>query len=646
MSLEARKVLTNYWGYSTFRPVQEEIIDSLLNNTDTLALLPTGGGKSICFQVPAMIKKGTCIVVTPLIALMKDQVTNLKKKRIKAAAIYTGMHIDEIEAVYSNALYGDLKFLYLSPERLASDVARNVISKMEVSLLAVDEAHCISQWGYDFRPSYLQISEIRNLIPNVPVLATTATATPNVVTDIMEKLRFSKPNLMKSSFERRNLSYNVIREYDKTGLLIRMLKANDNCGIVYVRSRRKTRELAEILNKNNINATFYHAGLDAKTRDVRQKEWSLGRVKIIVATNAFGMGIDKANVRTVIHYDLPDSIESYFQEAGRAGRDLQQSAAYLLFNNNDVTRAKELLKASFPEISMIKKVYGALGNYFLIPEGSGKDTGYDFDIVSFANNYKFDILQVYSSIKFLEKEGFILYIQSAGQYSKLFVPLKKGDLYRFIVENPGSDRLLKEIMRSYSGIFTDYININESQLAKRAEMKKEDVITKLAYFNKQKIISYIPIRTKPQLVYAYERLSSKHIQLSDENYRDQKQASEQRLNSILDFVNSSLSCRSKELLEYFGEIKARRCGICDVCISENSLDLNKIEFQKIEQLIHTSLISKSRHLYELIAIISDYDEDHVIQVIRWLIDNQKIVRNKDESLTWYNQLDLGFDSNN
>ncbi|MBC8319701.1 MAG: RecQ family ATP-dependent DNA helicase [Bacteroidetes bacterium] len=643
MSSEAKKILVSFWGHNAFRPMQEEIIDSVLAGNDTLALLPTGGGKSVCFQVPALIKEGTCIVITPLIALMKDQVANLKINKIKAAAIYTGMHRDEIESVYSNAIAGNLKFLYISPERLFTPVARDVIGRMKVSILAIDEAHCISQWGYDFRPPYLKITEIRPIIPDVPLLALTATATPAVVMDIMAKLDFKKPNVLKTSFERRNLAYNVIKEFDKTGFLLRTLKDSNNTAIIYVRNRRKTRELAEILKKNEISATYYHAGLDAKTRDERQKDWSLGRIKVIVATNAFGMGIDKANVRHVIHYDLPDSIESYFQEAGRAGRDLKPSTAVLLYNNTDIARAKAMFKASFPPMSVIRNVYNALGNYFQIPEGSGKDMGFDFDIADFANQYNFDILQSYNSIKFLEREGFLIYIQSAGQYSKLFVPLNKEDLYRFTVENPGADRLLKEIMRSYSGVFTEFININETLLAKRAEMTREDVVKRLLYFDKQKVISYVPIKTKPQLVFAYERLSSKHIEFSDDNYQNLKKASEIRLNAMLDFVNNLLQCRSKLLLEYFGEKKPRRCGICDVCISKNKVDLNEIEFTTIENIIKELLNNSPKHLYELVSFIDDFNEDDIIQVVRWLIDNNKVIRHKDETLSWYNQLDINFD---
>ncbi len=643
MSLEAKKILVSYWGFSSFRPMQEEIIDSILLGKDTLALLPTGGGKSICFQVPALMKEGTCIVITPLIALMKDQVANLKKNKIKAAAIYSGMHRDEIESIYSNAITGNLKFLYISPERLLTPVAQDVISRMKVSILTVDEAHCISQWGYDFRPPYLKIADIRPIIPDIPILALTATATQAVVSDITEKLNFRTPNLLKTSFERRNLSYNVINEFDKTGFLIRKLKDDNNTAIIYVRNRKKTRELAEILQKNNISASYYHAGLDAKTRDERQKDWSLGRVKIIVATNAFGMGIDKSNVRYVFHYDLPDSIESYFQEAGRAGRDLQASKAILLYNSNDIVKAKDMLKTSFPPIDFIKNVYNALGNYFQIPEGSGKDQGFDFKIAEFSNQYNYNILQVYNSIKFLEREGFLLYILSAGQYSKLFVPLNKEELYRFIVENPGVDRLLKEIMRSYSGVFTEFININEALLAKRADMKKEEVIKKLLYFDKQKIISYIPIKTNPQLIFTYERLGSKHIQFSDDNYQKLKKASEYRLAEMLDFVTNLLHCRSSILLEYFGEKKARRCGICDVCVTKNKVDLNEIEFVAIEKIIREKLKNSNKHLFELVSIITEFEEDDIIQVIRWLIDNNKIIRHKDETLTWHQQLDISFD---
>ena len=643
MSTEARKILTQYWGHTSFRPVQEEIIDAVLQQEDALALLPTGGGKSICFQIPALMQEGICLVISPLIALMKDQVNGLKKRGIAAAAIHTGMHRDEIESVYSNCLTGKNKFLYVSPERLENEAFLFVIARLKVNLITVDEAHCISQWGYNFRPPYLRIAKIRDLLPKVPVLALTATATPDVVTDIMDKLEFKKPNLFKASFERKNLSYNVFKENDKIGRLIRLLQNEHGSAIVYVRNRRKTRDLAEILSKNNINAIFYHAGLDAHTRDKKQKEWTVGTTRVIVATNAFGMGIDKADVRQVIHYDLPDCIESYFQEAGRAGRDTKSAVASLLVGKIDIVNTKKRVSESFPSMETIRNAYNALGNYLQIPEGSGKDTGYDFSIADFSKQYGFNILEVYNSIKLLEREGFLFYIESAGKFSKLFIPQKKEALYRYIVEHPESDQLLKEVLRSYGGIFTDYININETQLAKRAGMKREDVVKKLSFLSKSNILKYIPIRTKPQLVYAMERLSLKNIQLSKENYKNQKKAAEARLQSLLNFLSNSIQCRSQQLLHYFGQKKVKRCGICDICQRKNKVELNEIEFKSIENAIENSLRSGPKHLYDLISGIDNFEEDKVISVLRWLLDNDKVIRQKDESLKWYNQLDLSFD---
>jgi len=642
LSSEAKKILVQYWGYAGFRPKQEEIIDSVLAGKDTLALLPTGGGKSICFQVPAMMLEGTCIVITPLIALMKDQVSRLKKQDIPAGAIYTGMYKDEIESVYSNCLTGKFKFLYVSPERLENASFIDVFARLQVNMIVVDEAHCISQWGYDFRPPYLRIANIRQYTAKVPVLALTATATPAVVDDIMSKLQFSKPNLIKSGFERKNVAYNVLKETDKTGKLIRLLKEEKGSAIVYVRNRRKTRELADILSQNQVSASYYHAGLEAKLRDERQKSWSSGQTRVIVSTNAFGMGIDKADVRLVIHYDLPDCIESYFQEAGRAGRDQKPAAGILLYNANDITNAKKKLLNAFPSLSLIKNVYNALGNFFQLPEGSGADIGFDFSIADFAGQYGFNIIETYSAIKFLEREGFLFYVESAGQFSKLFIPVKKEEIYRYLVENPGSDRLIKEILRSYTGIFNDYIDINETLLAKRAELDKKVVVEKLGALNKTSILKYIPIRTKPQIVYSTERLNTKYIQFSKENYHDLKVAAEKRLQSLFDFISNSMQCRSIQLLAYFGETKSKRCGICDVCLEKNKIELNELEFNAIKDLIKSSLMDNPQHIYELVSHINA-DEEKVISVLRWLLENQHVIRQKDERLIWYDQLNMKFE---
>ncbi|NOX86277.1 MAG: RecQ family ATP-dependent DNA helicase [Chlorobi bacterium] len=642
MDNEMLKILKQYWGFSSFRPLQKEIIEAILHGNDTLALLPTGGGKSICFQVPAMMREGTCLVITPLIALMNDQIQNLKKLGIRAVAINSGMHSIEIDATYSNCLHGDVKFLYVSPERLENNTFQQVISKMKVSIIVIDEAHCISQWGYDFRPPYLRISEIRNIVKEAPYLALTATATPLVVEDIVSKLKFRQGRIFKASFERKNLAYRIFKENDKTGRLIRMLREEKGSAIVYVRNRKKTREIAEILKKNGVKSVFYHAGMDPKSRKNIQKDWTLNRAQVIVATNAFGMGIDKPDVRQVIHYDLPNCMESYFQEAGRAGRDGKPAVASLIFNNQDVVSAKRRLAESYPPLERIRNIYNALGNFYQIPEGSGKDVSFDFDIVEFSNHYEFNLMEVFSSLNFLEKEGFIYYNPSGGHYSKLLIQSSKEELYRYMVENPGSDRLLKELMRSYAGLFTDYVNINENQLAKRAEIDKTEVIKKLTYLDKIKLISYIPVKTKPQLVYVTERLNVANVLLSQENYRIQKEAAESRLQSFLDFINNPMECRSQQLLAYFAEKQTKRCGICDVCLARNKTDLNKIQFDKINDQIRNMLSGGPKHLYELTSAIREYPEEDIIAVVRWLLDHKRIIRNKDETLQWYEQLDMSF----
>ena len=641
MSQEAKKILSDYWGYVRFKPMQEEIIDSVLQGKDTLALLATGGGKSLTFQIPGLMRPGCCLVVTPLISLMKDQVERLKKLGIFAKALYTGMFHDEIEAVLSEAIHGKLKFLYVSPERLMSSNFQYALAKIDVNLIAVDEAHCISQWGYNFRPTYLKIAEIRKYFSDTPVLALSATATPKVVEDIVEKLNFRSRNVLSSSFARKNLAFRVVKENDKTARMIQLLSSEKGTAIVYVRNRRKTRALSEILSKNNISASFYHAGLDQKTRLDRQKYWTYGKIRVLVATNAFGMGIDKADMRQVIHYDLPDCLESYFQEAGRAGRDGKPATATLFFNNQDIGHAKKQLVESFPEIDTIRNIYNALGNYFQIPEGSGQDLGFDFKISDFANQYGFGLITVYSTIKLLEKEGYLAFDESSGRYSRLIIRLNNEELYRFMVEHERFEILLKEIMRSYGGIFVDYVPIDEKLIAKRAEMPVEDVYKALTYLSKTKIVNYIPLRTSPQIFFNTMRLPKENIGFSKENYQNLRNAAAGRLQALIDYLNNEQVCRSVQLLKYFGEKAEKGCGLCDVCDSINKMEVTESEFEVVKEQIKNLLLQKPRHLYEIVPLISQQDEKKVISVIQWLTDNRQIIRQKDERLEWYDQIDLG-----
>ncbi len=640
MSLEARKILTEYWGYQRFRPMQEEIIDSVLQNNDTFALMPTGGGKSLTFQIPALVRPGCCLVITPLISLMKDQVDRLKKMGIKAKAIYTGMYWEEIDAAFSEAIYGKLKFLYVSPERLMNENFQQALAKVNINLIAVDEAHCISQWGYQFRPPYLRIAEIRQFFPKIPVLAVTATATPKVVDDIIKKLNFKKKIIFKASFERKNIAYRVEKESDKTGRMLQILKQEAGSSIVYVRNRRKTRELAEILIKNNVKATYYHAGLEQNIRNQRQNMWFTGKVQVIVATNAFGMGIDKSDVRKVIHYNLPDCIESYFQEAGRAGRDGKPATAILLYNNHDIGHSKKQLTESYPDIETIRNIYNSLGNYFQIPVGSGKDMGYSFKITEFASQYNFGLITVYSTIKLLEKEGFIFFKESAGRFSKLKFKVDYNQMYRYIVENARFEVLLKQIMRSYGGVFSDYVNIDEKILSKRTGIKPESVYSALAYLSKIKIISYVPLNSTPQIFYNTERLPKSHIGLSPENYENLKKAAQSRLDALLSFINNHITCRSIQLLSYFGEKHQHRCGICDVCTSMNKMELSSIELEVIQNQIMDLLLEKPRNLYELVPSVKNTTEEKIIKVIQWLLDQDILYRTPDEKIHWKQQMNL------
>ena len=623
-----------YWGYPGFRPMQENIINSVLDGKDSLGLLPTGGGKSICFQVPAMAMDGICIVITPLIALMKDQVENLNKKGIKAVAIYSGMHRNAIDIALSNCIYSDVKFLYLSPERLETDMFRERLKKMNVCLLAVDEAHCISQWGYDFRPPYLRINDTRKYLPGVPVLALTATATPEVVIDIQDKLGFKEKNVFQKSFERKNLSYVVLHEEDKLRKLLIILNNVKGTAIIYVRNRRKTKEISDFLNKKKIICDYYHAGLDPKIRDKKQSEWMKGKKRVIVSTNAFGMGIDKPNVRLVIHLDLTDSIEAYFQEAGRAGRDEKKSYAVLLYQDSDVLDAKHRLESSYPKLDLIKNIYQALGNYFQLAVGSGKDMSFDFDIVEFCENYKFSPLLVFNSLTFLEKEGYLILSNALYQPSLLYFNVNKDDLYRFQVRNASYDVFIKLLLRSYSGLLNDFVKIYETEIAKRANVKKEAVNRYLNNLQKLGLLTYIPQKNKPQVVFCKERIDKKELYISKENYKDRKVAAEKRLEAVINYTNSITKCRSLALLEYFGETDSKRCGVCDVCLQRNKMELSEFEFDIILEKIKPLLQKKACSLQEIADFVKRVNDDKIIKVVRFLLDNDKVRYDKNKKIKW------------
>ena len=628
------EILKDKWGYPEFRPLQEDIIRSVADdNRDTLGLLPTGGGKSIIFQVPALAKKGVCLVVTPLIALMKDQVENLQKKGIKAIAIYTGMTKHEIGIAIDNSIFGNFKFLYLSPERLGTELFLAKLPKMNINLIAVDEAHCISQWGYDFRPSYLKIADIREHLPDIPILALTATATPEVAIDIQEKLQFKEKNLFQKSFERENLTYIVRQREDKLAYLLKIAKKTKGTGIVYVRNRRKTREIALFLQENKISADYYHAGIDPKYKDQKQKQWKNDKIRIIVSTNAFGMGIDKSDVRFVVHMGLPDSVEAYFQEAGRGGRDLKRAYAVLLYNNMDIGNIKRNISTSFPEKKTIQNVYTALGNFFQIPIGAGKGMTYDFNITEFARRYKMPILQIFSCLKFLQKEGFIEFTEQVFMSSKLIFLVERDDLYKFQVANSKFDGFIRLLLRTYTGVFSNYVNVSEYHLAHKAKTTKDIIYQYLKKLSKHKIINYIPQRKTPYIIYTENRLDEKSIIITKENYDLLKKKHIERTEAVIEYVTQTEKCRSQMLLQYFGEKDAKECGNCDFCRKEQETQIKNSDFDKIEAQCKQILSESEIELDKLINQI-DLPEQKVIKTIQNLLEIQKIEYTKEMKLRW------------
>ena len=629
-----RQILKQYWGYDEFRPLQEEIIHSVVEGHDTLALMPTGGGKSITFQIPALAQEGLCLVITPLIALMRDQVEKLQSLGIKAMAIHSGMTWKEIDLALDNCIFGGYKFLYVSPERIENELFRTRVQRMQVNLVTVDEAHCISQWGYDFRPSYLKIVQLRDYLDKkTPFLALTATATPRVVDEIMDKLAFREKKVIRASFERENLVYLVRETENKQQYLLNTLSRNKGYGIIYTRSRKRTRELAEMLKKNHISADYYHAGLDYDTREEKQDRWQKGDKRIMVSTNAFGMGIDKADVRFVLHYDMPDNLEAYYQEAGRAGRDGKKAYAVLLFNQGDQVKAERRIERNFPEIKEIKSVYEALGNYFQIPVEGGKNMAFDFNIAEFASRYRFSLATIYSSIQFLQKEGYLELTDELSNKSKIHFYVNRDELYNFQLTKSGYDGFIKLLLRSYTGVFTDYVKIDEASLARKAGSGKDLIYKYLIQLRKLKILDYIPYRKTPMILFTEERLDQRNLHISREKYQERKELYTRKLNAMIHYANNDSRCRSRMLQEYFGEKDARDCGQCDVCTSHTNEKPDSKEFDRIRQYLKEQLNARPMTSHELIDH-AEFSQDRMLQVMEWLMDNGLLIHAEDGRLIW------------
>jgi len=630
MSPTALDILSKYWGYNAFREPQDRIIESVVSGIDTLALMPTGGGKSICYQVPALMGDGITIVISPLIALMKDQVYQLKKRNIQAEAIYSGMHYNEIDRIFSNCVYGNVKLLYISPERLKTRLAEARIRQMKVDLLAIDEAHCISQWGYDFRPAYMEIFNFREWHPEVPFLALTATATPRVINDIQERLQFSKKHVIRSSFYRSNLAYVVSYEEDKRSKLLDILNKIQGSGIVYAHTRRMCKEIAVFLRQHKFSVDYYHAGLDRIARSQKQDDWISGKTRIIVATNAFGMGIDHPHVRLVVHLQPPPNLEAYFQEAGRAGRDGQKAFSVLIYNEYDLTKLDEFFESSYPNITEIRSVYQGIGSYHKIAYGVLPEDSIDFDLVRFAAHYQLNPMMVLNALRILQENNYLYVTEAVFVPSKLVFNVNKEEFYNHLLTNPEDAELMRTLLRIYQGIFDQETSIDEYKLASFLKISRDNLVQKLNKLSQLEIIRYVPSKDAPQLVFLTPRIQIEGLVIDMVQYRNLKQWRRSMLDAVIRFVKTP-QCRSQLLLQYFGEDISSECRICDVCVNKQKQSKSQgIELQDLNKQIIQVIQNQGCTFKELKHQLKSYTEDSITKGLQFLIDEEVIYFHKSK----------------
>jgi ATP-dependent DNA helicase RecQ len=624
-----QQILQHYWKHDAFRPLQQPIIEAVMQGHDTLALLPTGGGKSVCYQVPALAMEGICIVISPLIALMKDQVDTLQAKGIEAIAIVSGMGKREVDIALDNCIYGPVKFLYLSPERLVSELVRERIKYMKVNLIAVDEAHCISQWGYDFRPPYLHVADIRQLHPKVPILALTATATAEVRDDIQDKLLFKERNVFQQSFERNNISYRVQHDENKLRRMLEVARSVNGSGIIYVRSRRETTELTLFFTQHGIPADYYHAGLSGDIRATKQEQWKSNHIRIIVATNAFGMGIDKPDVRFVMHKDLPESLEAYYQEAGRAGRDEQKAYAILLYNEQDKQKQLHKFEVNFPTVDEIKQVYHYLANYYQLAYGAGEGLSFNLDVADFCKRFKLDALKTLNALKFLEQGEYLSFNESVFLPSRFQFAIDHEELYNFQIQNPAWDPFVKTLLRSYGGAFDNYARIREFDVARRTNLSVQQVTDALQQLNEFEVLSYLPQTDKPQVTYLKPRHTSANLWIDRQYLETRKAVYRKKMEAMLAYCETD-KCRSQQMLAYFNQPDAPKCGVCDVCLREKRLQnagqTQSLITDEILQLLSTAPLG----LEQLVTAIKHGKNPERLTVIRQLLDSKRIKTNGDK----------------